>query len=75
VMMSLSPLVPDELVDCIASGRDPTLTELFTLAESIWTEGAAERSAFAWGELQPASTDRQFALRAAHLALRGSERR
>ena len=69
---SASPLVADQLVDCIANDRDPTVQELFALAERMWTEGAAGRSAFAWGQLRPRSADRLLALRAAQLALSGS---
>lgn len=69
---SNSPLMPDQLIDCMASGRDPTVQELFVIAERIWTDGAAGRSAFSWGCLPPNSHDRQNALRGAHLALTGS---
>lgn len=69
--MSTTPLIPDQLVDCMANGRDPTVQELFTIAEWIWTDGAAGRSAFSWGRLHPASGDRLQALRGAHLALSG----
>ncbi len=35
---SASPLIADQLVDCIANDRDPTVRELFALAERMWTE-------------------------------------
>ena len=72
---SVSPLIADQLVDCIANDRDPTVQELFALAERMWTEGSAGRSAFAWGCLPPDSTDRLRSLRAAQLALSGSSDR
>ncbi|MEG8024382.1 hypothetical protein QP162_07835 [Sphingomonas aurantiaca] len=38
----------------------------------MWREGAADRSAFSWGQLSPTATDRIVALRSAVLALQGS---
>lgn len=70
--ISISPLMPEEVIDCMASGRDPTVQELFAIAERIWTDGAAGRSAFSWGRLPPDSGARLNALRGAHLALSGS---
>lgn len=71
-MISINPLFADEVVECIAEGRDPSLEELFTVAQRIWADGAADRSAFAWGKLPAASPDRVEALRAAQLALCGT---
>lgn len=65
--------IPAQLVDCIATGRDPTIDELFTQAERIWRESATERPAFAWARLAPASAERVGALRAAQAALSGAE--
>jgi hypothetical protein len=62
------------LISCVATGRDPTVPELFDLAERMWTESAADRSAFAWGELHPACTDRVVALRSALVAFSGIEK-
>ena len=69
---SVSPVIPDQLVDCIANDRDPTVQELFALAERMWTDASGTRSAFAWGGLSPVSSDRLLALRSAQLALSGS---
>lgn len=69
--MTTTSLVPDQLVDCIASGREPTVAELFAVAERIWTESAAERSAFDWSRLVPTSSYRLTALRGAQAALTG----
>lgn len=69
---SISPLMPDQVIDCMASGRNPTVQELFVIAERIWTDGASGRSAFSWGRLPPNSDDRRNALRGAQLALTGS---
>lgn len=66
-----SLLIPNQLVDCIANDRDPTVQELFALAERIWTDASGTRSAFTWGRLPPDSSDRLVALRAAKLALSG----
>jgi hypothetical protein len=71
MMISVSPLIASEMVDCMAEGRDPTVHELFIVAGRIWVDGSAHRSAFAWGHLAAASTDRVMALRAAKLALCG----
>ncbi len=62
----------DELVACIAAGREPTTHELFSLARRIWTEGAAERSAFGWDRLPSTHQERLRSLRAAQAALAGS---
>ena len=69
--LSTSPLMPDQVVECISTGRDPTLQELFEVAERMWTDGAAGRSAFGWGRLPPDSSDRLTALHGAQLALSG----
>jgi hypothetical protein len=69
---STTPLVADQLVDCMANGRDPTVHELSHVAERIWTDGADERSAFGWGSLAANSSDRLFAFRSAQVALVGS---
>ena len=68
---SISSLIPDQLVNCIATGREPTVHELFAVAERMWIDGAAERSAFAWDRLAPDASDRLTALRNAQLALTG----
>ena len=69
---STGPLMPEQLVDCIATGREPTVHELFAVAERMWIDGAAERSAFAWDRLAPDAGERLIALRGAQLALSGS---
>lgn len=71
-MISASPLMPDQLIDCVATGRIPTAADLDHVAERMWREGAAHRSAFAWGEMSPNATDRILALRSAVMALQGS---
>lgn len=71
-MVSINPLFASEVVDCVAEGRDPSPEELFSVARRIWADGAAERSAFAWGKLPIDSPDRVEALRAAQLALCGT---
>ncbi|HXH16433.1 MAG TPA: hypothetical protein VNJ10_09915 [Sphingomonas sp.] len=71
-MFSASPLVPDQIVDCVATGRMPTTADLDVVAARMWREGAANRSAFSWGQLSPNSADRVHALRSAVLAMEGS---
>jgi hypothetical protein len=68
---SLSPLMPDELVYCVASGFEATATQVSQLAARIWAEAAPHRSAFAWSDLAPAASDRLFAMRSAAMALNG----
>lgn len=74
-MFSASPLVPDQVIDCVSTGRIPTPTDLDTVAARMWREGAPNRSAFAWGELSPTATDRIAAMRSAIVALQGSDLR
>ena len=74
-VQSSTPLILHQLIDCIATGRDPSVLELEGLAKRIWTEGATHRSAFSWDDLPPAILDSVVALRSALLALRGSNLR
>lgn len=69
--VSFSPLFADEVVGCVGEGRDPSPQELSSVAERIWSDGGANRSAFAWSDLSQASFARRHALRAAQLALCG----
>ena len=55
-MRSLSPMFDDAVINCVASDRASTVQKLFHVAELIWAEGAADRSAFRWG------TSRQLTL-------------
>lgn len=70
-MKSSSPLMPDELIYCVASGSPATAAQVLQLAARIWAETAPHRSAFAWGDLPLAADDRQFAMRSAAIALDG----
>ena len=72
-MRSISPLFDDVVIDCVASDRAPTVQELFHVAGRIWADGASDRSAFRWGSLAPTAPDRLRSLRAAQVALLGSE--
>ncbi len=72
-MFSASPLVPDQLVDCVATGRSPTAADLDNVAARMWCDGAANRSAFSWGALPPTAGDRIAAMRSAVFALQGSD--
>lgn len=71
--MESKGVLMSELLDCLANGRDPTIHELHVVARGIWTQGAADRSAFMWDRMNPVSQDRAQALRAALAALRGSD--
>jgi len=70
--LSTSPLFADAVIDCMGEARTPTLEELMIVAQRIWSDGAASRSAFSWGELSASSSDRLGSMRAAGLALHGS---
>lgn len=74
-MFSASSLVPDQIVDCVSTGRLPTEADLDDVAARMWREGARNRSAFSWGELSPTAQDRVVAMRSAVLALQGSSLR
>jgi hypothetical protein len=69
---SVNPLFADEMIECVREARSPTSEELFRLAERIWKESSAERSAFAWGDLPLSNPERQCALRAAAIAAAGA---
>jgi len=66
------PSIAKELVECMATGRDPTVPELMDLAQRIWIEGAEDRSAFAWGQMATDTSERISALRTAAAALSDS---
>ena len=72
-MKSINSLFENAVIDCIATGRGPSITELVIVAERIWVDGASDRSAFRWGCLPPTHSEKLFALRAAQVALLGSE--
>ncbi|GHH26103.1 hypothetical protein GCM10008023_40210 [Sphingomonas glacialis] len=74
-MRSINVLFDDAVIDCVASDRAPTIQELFHVAERIWTDGASDRSAFRWGRLAPTDPARLLSLRAAQMALMGSDGR
>lgn len=66
-------LIANPVIDCIAAGRDPTVHELFHVAERIWTDAGAMRSASSWSELPVNGSERLASLKAAKAALSGSE--
>jgi hypothetical protein len=70
-VISTSALFVDELVDCIAESRQPTDAERAVVAQRIWSDGAPQRSAFAWESLSVSSPDRLASMRAADLAFYG----
>lgn len=71
-MRSRNRLFDDAVIDCVASDRGPTVQELVRVAERIWAEGAADRSAFRWDRLPASDPDKLMSLRAAQAALLGS---
>ena len=73
-MRSINALFDDAVIDCVASDRAPTIREIFHVAERIWTDGASDRSAFSWDRLAPTDPAKLMSLRAAQMALLGSDR-
>jgi hypothetical protein len=71
-MRSMSQMFDNVVIDCVASGRAPTVQELFHVAELIWSEAGADRPAFRWGCLAPTDPEKMTSLRAAQVALLGS---
>jgi len=71
-MRSINPLFAEAVIDCVATDRPPTVQELFQVAQRIWTDGAANRSAFRWGCLPSTDPEKLTALRAAQVALLGA---
>ena len=69
---SVNPLFANEIIECISEARSPTPQELARLAERIWEESGAERSAFAWSDLSSSDPERMCALRAAAVAAAGA---
>jgi hypothetical protein len=65
-------LLADPVISCIASGRNPTVNELFYVAERIWTDVEAAPLS-SWSELPVSCMKRLSALKAALAALSGSE--
>lgn len=72
--VSTSPLMPEQLIACMAAGREPTERELFAQAERMRIVGAAGLSASQWHRLAIDGDGRLIALRLAKLALGGSIR-
>jgi hypothetical protein len=66
-----STIFAPEMIACIAEGREPTIDELFRVADRIGADLRGTRSAFAWGELKGDNSERLLTLRAAMTALTG----
>ena len=73
-MKSATPLIADELVECIAGGSTATSEQLSALATRIWREASQHRSAFSWGDAPAEKGACIFAARSAALALNGDEK-
>ena len=71
-MRSINPMFKNAVIDCVATDRQPSVQELFCVAQRIWSDGAANRSALRWGRLAPTDAQKLLALRAAHIAMCGS---
>jgi hypothetical protein len=71
--MKPNHLIARPVVDCIADGREPSVHELFEVAERIWTDTRTARSAFSWSDLPVDGSERLISLRAAQAALTGNE--
>ena len=70
---STSPLFVDAVIDCMGEGRAPTPEEMMIVAQRIWSDCGASRSAFSWNSLSVSSPDRRGSMLAAGLALHGSQ--
>lgn len=69
--ISISPLFPVEVLNCMAEARPPTEAERSVVAKQIWTDSGPSRSAFGWGELPDSSPTRLAPMQAIDLALWG----
>ncbi len=69
--MSAHGVIPSEIVSCISAGREPSVDELFRVAERIRADCQGQSSAFVWGGRSEQGEDRLPCLRAAHAALCG----
>ena len=67
---SFNPLFAEEVIDCVAEGRAPTVQELYSVAERIRRD-AGMRPIFDWNGPVASSEEERFLLRAAHAALCG----
>lgn len=65
-------MIAKEVVACVAEGREPSVAELFRVAEIIGTEAAGERSIFRWADMAIDSAERLLCIQAAQAALSGS---
>lgn len=65
-------MIAPEVVACIAEGRDPSIDELYSVADRIWDDIQGPKSAFAWGQLTADSSERLLTLKAAQAALIGN---
>jgi len=65
-------LVPIEIVSCLSEGREPSVEELFRVAERIQADCRGEHSAFSLGRLNDDAYTRLASLRVAHAALCGT---
>jgi hypothetical protein len=72
VTRSCNRLFAHEVIECVSEGREPTVHELFRLAERIWQDSGSMRSAFAWDQLPTSDPERLCSLRAAMAAAVGT---
>jgi hypothetical protein len=63
--------IPEALIRCVSKGLSASDREIDSLTKRIWTEVAPFRSGLAWTMLEPSSSERLTALRAATIALNG----
>ena len=71
--MRIETGVMPEIIDCVATGRNPTVDELSDVAKQIWSETAPDRSALSWSHTPPTSGERAVAMRLALAAMCGRE--
>ena len=70
-MHSPPATIAPEIIDCIAEGRLPTISELRRVAERIRSELHGARSVFPWSRTVAEESERRVMLRAARAALAG----
>ena len=61
-----------EIIACIREGREPSVRELFQVAEHIQRDIQGAASAFSWGGRTDDSSERLLSLRVAQAALTGN---
>lgn len=72
-MSAYNPLFAEEVINCVAEDRAPTVRELYSVAERIRRD-AGMRPVFDWDGPSAGREEECLLLRAAHAALCGATR-